>query len=235
MNEKIPENTSFRAGISAAHTGFCSSEPQGPLASRDLGTGPPLSPDPRRRQPADGSRVLSTAPSTPLQTQAPAAPERGCEEGRGGRRRRSRQGSSHRSQASRRSPGCAPRRAPCAQARRPAGDPCGGRSREAGRRRGGPGGGAGAGEGEEEEREKGKEESRAGPPLPSPAPLEAETSRVAQPSPSASPTPKVRRRGPAARRPRQKEPVLQPPCIRPPELQAERAACSGGRRASSDL
>lgn len=29
--------------------------------------------------------------------------------------------------------------------------------------------------------------------------------------------------------------MLQPPCVRPLELRAEKAACSGGRRASSDL
>lgn len=93
------------------------------MACPDLGDKPPSSPGPPRWQPADGSRALSTAWSIPLQTQASAAPQRGCEEGRRFRRRRSSQGSSHCSRAPRRSPGCAPRRAPCAQARRPAGGP----------------------------------------------------------------------------------------------------------------
>lgn len=231
MHERIPKNASFRPGASAAPAGFCSSGPQGPLAGRDLGTARDL---------LACSQQMALGLS--LQLHRPLS-----------RRKRL----LHRSEAARRGaePGAAaavreaataaerrvgPRAVPRAghRAPRPGGRP-GTRAEAALARRGGdaggPGGGAGAGEGEEEEREKGKEESRADPPLPSPAPLEAETSRAAQPSPSASPTPKVRRRGPAARRPREEEPVLQPPCVRPRELRGERAACSGGRRASSDL
>ncbi|KAM7322735.1 hypothetical protein ACRRTK_018240 [Alexandromys fortis] len=142
-------------------------------------------------QPADGSRALSTAQSTPLQRRKrlrhrSEAARRGAEAGAAAAVREAATAAERR---------VGPRAVPRAGdgAPRPGGRP-GTRAEAALARRGGdaggPGGGAGAGEGEEEEREKGKEESRAGPPLPSPAPLEAETSRVAQPSPSASPTPK---------------------------------------------
>lgn len=235
MHERIPENSSFRKGALQYSLGSAAPGPQGPLTSRDLGTSLLAAPVllARSQQMALGlSQQLcgSLSRRNRLLHRSEAA-RRGAEPGAAAAVREAATAAEHR---------VGPRAVPRAghRAPRPGGRP-GTRAEAALARRGGdaggPGGGAGEGEGEEEEREKGKEESRAGPPLPSPAPLEAETNRAAQPLPSASPTPKVRCRGPAARRPREEERVLHPPCVRPPELRAERAACSGGRRASSDL
>ncbi|XP_051056755.1 uncharacterized protein LOC127234073 [Phodopus roborovskii] len=127
-----------------------------------------------------------------------------------------------------------PRRAPCAQARRPAGDPCGGRSREAGRRRRGD---------QEEEQERVKERRRsgrrgrrrAGPARPCPAQPRW------RPRPTGPPNPRLplhlrprcgaeaRLRGARARRSLCCSRLAFSP------RSCEPAACSDGRRASSDL